>query len=197
MDNLDKKKRDVADLLYFKNLYGSPDNKKTNLHYRKMVLSKIIIQGMLNMFTFHLKKSPFFSGRGIEPPPLIAELSAKKSRFLRPPLVRLQCCHWNIFSYKHYFCKKEKRGQIKIEGKRGWGWFSLAIIIPETIFFFFLLPLSLFFYCCGEWQCSFSSDDENSGWGATNPPPHIAQGGGTPLTPPPALNTSLSPYYLC
>ena len=60
MDNLDKKKRDVADLLYFKNLYGSPDYKKTNLHYRKMVLSKIIIQGMLNIFSFLPEKVTFF-----------------------------------------------------------------------------------------------------------------------------------------
>ena len=33
-------------------LYGSPDFKNTNLHYRKMVLTKKNIQGMLNILHF-------------------------------------------------------------------------------------------------------------------------------------------------
>ena len=48
-----------------------------------MLLTKNIIQVMLNIFTFCLKKSNFFSerGGGVDPPPLIACISAKKSKF--------------------------------------------------------------------------------------------------------------------
>ena len=46
--------------LYFKNFYGSPDYKNTNLHYRKMFLTQNIIQDILNMFSFCLKKVEFF-----------------------------------------------------------------------------------------------------------------------------------------
>ena len=44
MDNFDKKKKGCdrpPQHLYFKTSYGSPDYKDTNLHYRKMVLTKI------------------------------------------------------------------------------------------------------------------------------------------------------------
>ena len=45
MDNFDKKKRVVADLPD-----TSPDYKNTNLHQRKMVLTKKNIHGMLNIY---------------------------------------------------------------------------------------------------------------------------------------------------
>ena len=70
MDNFEeKKKRLVADL---------PD---TNLHLKKMVLTKKIIQSMLNMFYILSAKSRFFfSGTGIDPPSLPSpNMSAKKS----------------------------------------------------------------------------------------------------------------------
>ena len=39
-------------------------------HYRKIFFTKIIIQGMLNIFyILSKKKSTFFSGRGVNPPP--------------------------------------------------------------------------------------------------------------------------------
>ena len=50
--------------LYFKNFYGSPDYKNTNLHNRKMFLTKKIIHGMMNMFNILSEKKYFFSGRG-------------------------------------------------------------------------------------------------------------------------------------
>ena len=53
---------------------GCPDNNNKvsmNLHYRKMVLTKKLIQGMLIIFIFCPKKSTFLSGRG----------SPKKSSF--------------------------------------------------------------------------------------------------------------------
>ena len=86
-----------------------------------------------------------------------------------------------MLSSKHiflvnYFFKKEKRGTIDRRGEVPL-LVSLAIITPKTILFFFLLPHCLFFYCCGEGHCSFSSDSENPG--------------GAPLTAPP-LNTPLS-----
>ena len=54
----------------------------------------------------------------------------------------------------------------------------LLIYIFITIFFFFLLPLCLFFFCCGECQCSISSDSENPGGNA--PPKKKSLGGGVP-----------------
>ena len=51
------------------------DYKNTNLHYRKMVLTKKYIQGMLNMFYTLSEKIGFFSRRVV--PPLIADMSAK------------------------------------------------------------------------------------------------------------------------
>ena len=52
--------------LYF---YGSPYYKDTNLHFRKMLLTKRIIEGMLNIFYILSKKVDFFGGRGVTPPP--------------------------------------------------------------------------------------------------------------------------------
>ena len=73
--------------LYLKNFYGSPDYKYTNLHYRKMELTKTIIQGMLNLCsTFCLKKIDFLAGGVRAPPPIIADISAKKSIFFTPSL---------------------------------------------------------------------------------------------------------------
>ena len=70
MDNFDKKKRVVADLPDISKMSMvvlSPDYKNTK-HYRKMVLTKKIIQGMLNIFYILSEKSRFFfSGRGVEP----------------------------------------------------------------------------------------------------------------------------------
>ena len=50
-----------------------------------MVLTKKILQGMLIIFyIFFLKNNDFFSG-SVDPPPLIADMSAKSRFFLRPP----------------------------------------------------------------------------------------------------------------
>ena len=65
----------------------SPDNKNTNSHYRKMILTKKNILGMLNIFYTLSEKMDFFRGRGVDRPPLMADMSAKKSRFLTPSLI--------------------------------------------------------------------------------------------------------------
>ena len=53
--------------LYF---YGNPDYNNTNLHYKKMLLTKTIIQGMLNNFYILSEKSRLFlAGGGSNPPP--------------------------------------------------------------------------------------------------------------------------------
>ena len=73
----------------------------------------------------------------------------------------------------------------------------LLIYIFITIFFFFLLPLCLFFFCCGECQCSISSDSENPG--GTPPKKNNRSGGGrpslnTPLPPPPYNGRTKIPF---
>ena len=62
-------------------LYCSPDYKTTNLHYRKTFLTKKIIQVMLNIFYILSEIIRLFSGRRVDPPPLIEDMSAKKSSF--------------------------------------------------------------------------------------------------------------------
>ena len=63
MDNFDKKKLVVIDLstLVFK-MHKNRVTRK--LYYRKMVLTKKIIQGMLNIFTFCLKNFRLFLAGG-------------------------------------------------------------------------------------------------------------------------------------
>ena len=56
------------------------DYENTNLHYRKMLLTKYY-SGHAEYF-LHVWKVDFFSGRGVDTPPLIADTSAKKSSFL-------------------------------------------------------------------------------------------------------------------
>ena len=72
MDNFDKKTGcgRPPRHMYFKNFYGSPDYKKTNLHYRKMFLTQNIIQDILNMFYILSEKNPILLAvGGVEPPP--------------------------------------------------------------------------------------------------------------------------------
>ena len=59
--------------------YGSPDYKNTNLHNRKMFLTKELFRAWWICFIFCFKKVDLFSGRGRAPPP----------SFCRPPLFSL------------------------------------------------------------------------------------------------------------
>ena len=81
--------------LYF---YGCPDYKNTNLHYRKMLITKRIIQGMLKCFTFCLKKIII-----LDPPPSDSGHVRKKVEFIFTPSLTLliqsngsnpNCFHW-------------------------------------------------------------------------------------------------------
>ena len=99
-----RKKRVVADLpdtciskIYMLVL----TTKNTNLHYRKMFLTKKNYSGHAEyVLHFVWKKSTLFSGRGVEPPPLIAEMSAKKSSFFDAlPNIKL-------FFYRKLFFKR-------------------------------------------------------------------------------------------
>ena len=76
LDSLNPFSRQKQFLLWYY-FYGSPDYKNTNLHYRKMLLTKRIIQGMNIFYILSEKKSFFFSRRGSTgnpPPPDIGQV---------------------------------------------------------------------------------------------------------------------------
>ena len=78
--------------------------KTSKLNYTKMLLTKIIIQGMLNIFYILSEKVDFFYKRG-STPPLIANMSAKKLIFFTPSLTK-HISEQNVSTTKHIRTKR-------------------------------------------------------------------------------------------